>query len=207
MDSNFWLKKWQDNEIRFHELKANPLLVKHFHNLALGPESRVFIPLCGKTLDAGWLLSQGHRVVGAELVEMAIQQLFEELRTKPIVTALGSLKRYSAPNIDVFVGDIFELTAQMLGPVDAVYDRAALVALPEEMRIRYAAHLSSITERAPQLLITLAYDQGLIPGPAFSVTAEEVHRHYKVVRLIESQELPKGIKGKFDCRQSTWRIF
>ena len=85
----------------------------------------------------------------------------------------GSHRRYSADGIDIFAGDIFEITADVLGPVDAVYDRAALVALPEGMRRRYAAHLAGITAVAPQLLVTFEYDQAEMDGPPFSITEEE----------------------------------
>lgn len=92
-----------------------------------------------------WLLSNGYRVIGAELVESAIEQLFAELAITPTISFVGDIKHYNAPNIDIFVGDIFELSSKILGPVDAIYDRAALIALPDETRTRYAAHLMAIT--------------------------------------------------------------
>ena len=98
-------------------------------------------------------------MLSAELSEVAIQQLFEELDIEPAVTDLGDMKCYSADRIDIFVGDIFKLTQALLGPVDAVFDRAALVALPAEMRAAYAPHIVEITGNAPQLLITFEYDQ------------------------------------------------
>ena len=178
MEHNFWLDRWQTNQIGFHLPVAHPLLVKHIPALKLPKAARVFVPLCGKTLDIAWLLSQGYCVVGAELVEIAIVQLFNELGVSPNITTIGELKRYSAHNIDIFVGDIFDLTADILGAVDATYDRAALVALPSEMRARYTAHLKTITQHAPELLITFEYDQALVPGPPFSVNAAEVKSHY-----------------------------
>ena len=153
MDASFWHQKWADNNIAFHNSEANPLLVKHFDDLSLNAGSRVFLPLCGKTLDIGWLLSQGYRVAGAELSAIAITQLFAELGVEPEISELGKLTHYSAPNLDIFVGDIFQLSGKVLGPVDAVYDRAALVALPGEMRARYTTHLLEITNKVPQLLI------------------------------------------------------
>jgi thiopurine S-methyltransferase len=107
MEKQFWLQKWQNNEIGFHEPKANPLLVNNFKALALAPDSCLFVPLCGKSHDIGWLLSQGHRVVGAELSDLAIQQLFAALGVEPTITAVGKHQHFSAPDIDIFVGDIF----------------------------------------------------------------------------------------------------
>jgi hypothetical protein len=131
MDASFWREKWARNQIAFHEAQVNPLLVAHFQRLALPAGSRIFVPLCGKTLDIPWLLARGHRVAGIELSEIAVQQLFRDLGVTPRLTVLGTITRYSAPGLDIFHGDIFDLSRDGLGAVDAVYDRAALVALPE----------------------------------------------------------------------------
>ena len=155
MDPSFWHQRWEKNQIAFHEGKANALLVKHFHELTLAKGRRVFVPLCGKTLDISWLLSNGYHVAGAELSQVAIEQLFMELGMQPETSKVGEVEQWSAKNIDIFVGDIFALSRKILGPVDAVYDRAALVAFPEEMRKRYTAYLTEITGKAPQLLISM----------------------------------------------------
>lgn len=67
MNSTFWQAKWQRNEIGFHEHRPNVLLVRNFPALCLQHGARVFVPLCGKSLDIHWLLAQGHQVVGCEL--------------------------------------------------------------------------------------------------------------------------------------------
>ena len=209
MDASFWHQKWADNNIAFHYSEANPLLVKHFDDLSLKADSRVFLPLCGKTLDIGWLLSQGYRVAGAELSAIAITQLFAELGVEPEISELGKLTHYSAPNLDIFVGDIFQLSGKVLGPVDAVYDRAALVALPGEMRARYTTHLLEITNKVPQLLICFEYDQTLMAGPPHSISREEVHRHYAdshVLSLAESKPIPDGLKGKCPATNNVWLL-
>ncbi len=83
MDASFWHQRWEKNEIAFHERQANPLLVKYFDKLSLAQGRRVFVPLCGKTLDIAWLLSRGYRVAEAELSQVAIGQLFQELGVEP----------------------------------------------------------------------------------------------------------------------------
>ena len=180
MDTDFWLQRWQENNIAFHRSEANPLLVTHFKALGLAKGSRVFVPLCGKTKDIAWLLSNGYRVAGAELIEMAIEQLFMELGIAPKISDVGKVKHYSATDIDIFVGNIFELSGQILGPVDSVYDRAALVALPTEMRDRYTAHLTEITHGASQLLICYEYDQTLMAGPPFSISQPALQRQLRL---------------------------
>lgn len=198
MEHSFWHERWEAGRIGFHVDRPNPLMVAHLPALSLAGGSRVFVPLCGKTLDIGWLLSRGHRAVGAELSELAIVQLFEELGVAPSIADHGPLKLYSAPNIEMFVGDIFALTAEMLGPVDAIFDRAALIALPEPARAAYAGHLVALSDAAPQLLVCLEYDQDLIDGPPFSVGAEEVHRHYAgayEISALDDKAVAGGIKG------------
>ena len=209
MDATFWHQKWEKNEIAFHERAANPLLVKYFKALALAKGSRVFLPLCGKTLDLGWLLSSGYRVVGAELSEIAVKQLFIELGVEPTIAEGDKVKHYRAKNIDIFVGDIFHLSDQILGSVDAIYDRAALVALPETLRHRYVMHLKGITDKAPQLLICYEYDQTLLEGPPFSISNEEVTRHYRGsydLTLLESVDVPGGLKGKCASKENVWLL-
>lgn len=207
MDANFWLKAWEDKHIGFHRGDVNPLLVKYFNELAVPRGGRVFLPLCGKTLDIRWLLGEGRRVAGAELSKTAIDELFAELGLNPQISRAGKLDRYCAANIDIFVGDIFDLSGSVLGPVDAVYDRAALVALPEKIRERYAAHLKQIANAAPQLLICYEYDQSKKEGPPFSVSNQEVERHYRdshELTLLESKEVPGGLKGQCAAQENVW---
>ena len=209
MNSSFWHQRWEKNEIGFHEGKPNPLLVKHFHELSVAKGRRIFVPLCGKTLDISWLLSRGYRVTGAELSQLAIEQLFMELGMQPEVTTVGNVEQWSANNLDIFVGDIFAVSEKMLGPIDAVYDRAALVAFPEDMRKRYTAHLTEVTKKSPQLLICYEYDQSLMDGPPFSVSNEEVHRHYATaydLTLLSSTEVAGGLKGKGPAKEDVWLL-
>ena len=207
METSFWHQKWERNEIAFHQKEANPLLVKYFNELSLAKGRRVFVPFCGKTLDIPWLLSNRYRVAGAELSKIAIEQLFAELGVERRISGVGAVDRYSAENVEIFVGDIFNLSSETLGPVDAIYDRAALVALPKEMRNRYTAHLTEITDKAPQLLITFEYDQSAMEGPPFSVSAAEVNELYGAgydLTLIASTDVPGGLKGKCAAKENAW---
>lgn len=198
MEQNFWHDRWGTGRIGFHEGEPNPLLVTHFPDLGVPENGRVFVPLCGKTLDIGWLLSKGHRVAGAELSEVAIEQLFEELGIEPVISDLGKLKHYSADNIDIFAGDVFDLTSAVLGPVDAIFDRAAFVALPETMRAQYAPHIAGITDNAPQLLVTFEYDTSLLDGPPFSIPGDEVMQRYgdrHDLSILAHNTVAGGFKG------------
>lgn len=209
MDPQFWFDRWENNEIGFHKSEVNPALVEHFGYLSLAKGSRVFVPLCGKTLDILWLLAEGYRVAGVELVELPVKQLFNQLGVEPSISKIGKLDLYSAEGIDIFVGNIFDLSGDILGQVDAIYDRAALVALPAEMRHRYTMHLMDMTGKGPQLLLTFEYDQSQMDGPPFSVSNDEVKEHYAHaydLSLASSADIPGGLNGICAAKENVWLL-
>jgi len=209
MDASFWHNRWQTNQTGWHESAVNPLLIAHFPSLNVPAGGRVFVPLCGKSLDLGWLLSRGYAVAGVELSELAVTQLFAELGMEPRITDVGKFKLFRRVKIDIFVGDLFDSSREILGAVDAVYDRAALVALPEPMRAQYTAHLKAITALAPQLVIGYEYDQTVVAGPPFSVTPDELHRHYNdsySLTPLARVDVPGGLKGKCPATEYIWQL-
>lgn len=209
MEPTFWHNKWKKNDIGFHNDHVHPLLAKHWQRLNVVQGSRIFIPLCGKTTDITWLLSQGHQIVGVELSQYAINQLFNDLGVVPHINHIGNFTHYQSENIDIYVGDIFDLTTELVGAIDAVYDRAALVALPFTMRTRYSKHLLSITQSAPQIVICFEYDQRQIDGPPFSIDHHELRQHYaRFYRLnfIEAVNVEGGLKGKVTATETVWLL-
>lgn len=199
MEHSFWHNKWEKRQIGFHLEETNPLLMRHFPSLQLEKGSRVFVPLCGKSLDIHWLLKQGYFVVGAELNQSAIIELFQELGLEPKIEQLENFMRYSALNLEVYVGDVFNLVKEDLGAIDAIYDRAAFVALPYEMRKNYSELLPKITHQAKQLLIVFDYDQSAIEGPPFSTPESMIIDFYGsnyTIDLLEKSPLEGGLKGK-----------
>jgi len=209
MDASFWHAKWEKSEIGFHQDDFNPLLLEHFGALSLPAGSRVFVPLCGKTRDILWLLESGYRVVGVELSRVAVDQLFADMELQPAISRTGPLTHFAVEDLDIYCGDIFDLTGSELGRIDAVYDRAALVALPATMRQRYADHLAAVTGSARQLLVAYEYDQSLQEGPPFAVIADEIRRlystHYEPA-LLASTEVAGGLRGKCPATEHVWLL-
>ena len=203
MEASFWHERWKLNQIGFHIDNTNPLLTNHIGKLNLSKNSRIFLPLCGKTLDIAYLLDQGFSVVGIELSEVAVTALFNELNVKPEIATINSLKIYKAENINIFVGDFFDLNAELLGDIDAIYDRASLIALPVTMRQDYTKHLTKITQNTQQLLICLEYDQAAIQGPPFSISADEVKQHYDNIYSIQCAESNSISNGKLQNHNAT----
>lgn len=200
MNPEFWQARWQEKRIGFNQSEVNPLLTKYFSHLNVPTGGRVFVPLCGKSIDMAWLAAQGYDVVGVELVETAVQEFFAEQNIIPTVHQHAdnpAIKYYQGQltgrTITLWVADIFALTAEDIGFVDAVYDKAALIALPTNMRVKYSEHVHKLgvnvsNKIAPQLLLTLNYDQSKKNGPPFSISSEQIQQyygeHYHISELI-----------------------
>ena len=171
MDHEFWHQRWQSNQIGFHMDRPHPLLLDYWDQLGLAAGARVLVPLCGKSPDLLWLAQQGYRVVGVELSDVAIRAFLAE---NGLEAEQPAPNRFEAGRIELTVGDFLAVEVDEIGPVDAVYDRAALIALPEPMRRDYARHLHELAGPAPGLLITLEYPPGQIDPPPFSVDQAEL---------------------------------
>ncbi len=209
MDPEFWHQRWQANQIAFHEAEGNALLSKHFHLLSVQEGERVFVPLCGKSNDLGWLAAQGCRVVGIELSQAAVEAFFAENELEAEISTAGDLTSYKSGPIELFVGDFFKLTREILGPVDAIYDRAALVAMPDSMRGAYARHLAAVSANAPQLLITFDYDQNQMEGPPFSVSSENIARLYGGIydrERIASENITGPLAERCSGTENAWLL-
>lgn len=209
MEQDFWHSRWQNGQIGFHEGTPNTLLTTHFKALGVAAGGRIFVPLCGKSQDMLWLRAEGFTVVGAELSRLAVTQFFTDAGLTPKISTAGKLERFDAENITLFAGDIFDLTNEMLGIVDAIYDRAALVALPAPLRARYAAHLTSLTGTAPQLLITFEYDQSRHPGPPFSISDADLNNCYGTIYELNHTDIknvPGGMKGICTATENLWLL-
>ncbi|NOT98519.1 MAG: thiopurine S-methyltransferase [Sideroxydans sp.] len=197
MKKDFWLERWEHEEIGFHQGEVNPHLRQYWPTLNLTPNSEVFVPLCGKSIDMLWLRKQGHSVLGVELSDIAVQAFFKENGCTPNQVTHKIFHACEADNIRILCGDFFDLNKDDLAKVTAVYDRAAMIALPPEMRERYVNHLVSIVPPATKiLLITFDYAQAEMSGPPFSVSADEVEslygKHAEVRLLAELDVLAQN---------------
>jgi len=209
MSNQLWLQRWEEKNIGWHEKGVNQFLENYFHLLNLEKDSTIFLPLCGKTRDISWLLNHGYNVVGCELSGVAISELFEELGKVPKISIVDNFKVYSSHGITIFEGDIFNLTKELVGKINAIYDRAALVALPLELRTQYTALLQNITNNAKQLLITVLYEQELHNRTPYSISKEEIGLHYQkcyTITKIDSALMDGGLKGICEAKDEVWLI-
>ena len=193
MDPDFWLQRWREGRIGFHNERVLPLLQKHWPALDLPRGSRVFVPLAGKSLDMLWLAAQGHRVLGVELSQLAVSQFFEENGLEPDVRESNYGTHHVAGDIELILGDAFALDAAALADCTAFYDRAALIALPPALRARYVDELyARLPAGCDGLIVTLEYPQHEKDGPPFSVDEAEVRERYAPrwhVDLLERRDI------------------
>lgn len=175
MKKDFWIERWQEGKIGFHRPKVHPMLAAHWQRLGAKAGSKVLVPLCGKTLDMIWLAEQEIQVRGVELSTIATTNFFQENNLPVSRRQEGPFEVHTSGHIGILMGDFFDLQPEHLTGISAVYDRAALVALPAEMRKAYAGHLKELFDAPVSiLLITLEYPQHEMDGPPFSVSDDEV---------------------------------
>ncbi len=189
MEPSFWKARWQEGRIGFHEGKPNAFLERHVARL--GAEGRVFVPLCGKTEDMAFLASKGHEVLGIDLVESAVGDFFREHGLEPARETNERFTVLRQAPFTLLAGDFFALTKDDLAGVTAVYDRAAVVALPPDLRTRYAALLRSlVAPGTPILVVSFEYPQERMEGPPFSVGEDEIRRLYAGASIERLDEAP-----------------
>jgi len=192
MDPDFWLQRWQDNLTGFHRLEVNPQLEALWPQLRLAPGEQVFVPLCGKSLDMLWLREQ-YAVLGVELSPIAVEAFFTENGLEPEHSRHELFSVCETDRLTLLCGDFFDLQPQQLCRVRAVYDRASLIALPEDMRVRFVSHLTDLLPLGvPMLLVTLDYDQTQMNGPPFSVEEQEVRdlfAPYWSIQLVHEEDI------------------
>ncbi|MDP1603987.1 MAG: thiopurine S-methyltransferase [Legionella sp.] len=213
MNNEYWHQKWQAKEIGFNQSQPNKLMQRYFSSLELKSGSRVFVPLCGQSIDMLWLASQGYHVVGVELSQVACCAFFKEHKIPVTIVEMNDFISYESDDITIYAGDFFKLDRKIPGKIDAVYDRAALVALPEATRKAYSKHLIKLMPRATAMfLITTSYNQNEMQGPPFSVDEMAVNElysaHFVINQLYSKQfDVPSHLRLKACLKLLSKRIY
>lgn len=210
MEKDYWLNKWQSQDIVFHEKNINQYLMAYIHQLNVKEGDCIFVPLCGKSKDMLWLAENGFHVVGVELSPIACNDFFAELNVIPNMTKQNKFTKYQYNNIDLLCGDLFDLTKTDLPIIHAVYDCKALIALPPDLQRKYVNHLiATLGAHVNILLLTRESNCNVIPPP-FSVDSEAVNllygAYFDIVELARSpvtkipkRLIEKGYKEMTEC--------
>jgi thiopurine S-methyltransferase len=170
MQPGFWHDRWRSGQIGFHQSVVDRNLREGWPALSVPNDRRVFVPLCGKSLDLLWLCEQGHSVTGVELSDVALESFCLEHGVPARRRIVDGFDVYATAKLRLFRGDFFALTPELLGPMAAVYDRAALISWIPELRAAYVKHITTLSNPGTQsLLVTMEYPQEQMKGPPFSV--------------------------------------
>lgn len=188
MDETFWQERWAEGRLGFHVGHPHPALGRHWQSfVGSGSVHRVLVPLAGKSADLLWLRDQGHDVVGVEFIRRAVDDFVDEnhLEATTETTHYGTLTRIGA--LSLACADFFALSPEELGTFDAVYDRAAFVAIDPTRRSEYTKKLAELTRPAARLfLVNFVHD--MPGGPPFSIPEPELRQLFDPFFELEQRD-------------------
>lgn len=195
--TDLWRARWQEGRIGFHLPQPHPALTHYWPSLGVPDHAKVLVPLCGKTLDMRWLAEARHPVLGVELAPEAIEQFLAQSSAPVSRYQQAGFNISRQGNIELWCGDFFHLHIQQASEIGAFYDRAALIALPEATRQRYAFHFAQLTPPGAKGLLVSVSHQGEGGGPPYSVPPQEVESlfmpNFRVSRLEEVEPDERGL--------------
>jgi thiopurine S-methyltransferase len=215
VEADFWLNRWRSAQIGFHQVAPDKHLKAYWPTLQLPPQTRIFVPLCGKSLDMLWLMNQGHGVTGVELSPIALETFCLENGVPTRRRGLTDFDVYEADRLALYRGDLFKLTKSLLGEVSAVYDRAALISWAPVLRSAYMSHLTSLIDSGTQLLlISVEYPEHEMSGPPFPLAPDTIAalcaEHYSIEMLgrheILDLEPRLRARGLTELREVVYRL-
>lgn len=181
---NEWI--WETSkDPSFHSKKYHAELMR-YHKCLLenGKAGRIFVPLCGKTMDMIYLSEQGHEVIGLEFSEVGIKDFFAEnnltfseegIDGKPFVKYMAKER-----NITIYRGDLFDLSPDICGTFDAAWDRGSFVAINVPTRSRYAGLMSDLIKPSGKILMEITmYDGSKYSRPPHITTEHHLKENFK----------------------------
>jgi len=190
MELSYWQSRWRKGNIGFHMKNGYTGLDEHWQSLQLPESFTVLAPLCGKSEDLRWFAEKGGTVTGVDISEIAAQQFFSTHKQTPKLNSFANFSIYSSDYIEIWCGDFLKLPEHKMPVFDLIYDKAALVALPQKMRQKYVEKVISLTGRHTKIMLHgFSYNQNEMNGPPFSVSQAEVETLYGGDFSIEVLEI------------------
>ena len=181
MKPDYWIDRWKDGNIRFHDADPHRFLIEYFPHLNTRIDDSILVPLCGKSVDMTWIMSQSRNVVGVELSEIAIESFVEENNLIHTKSVGGEFAAYQGDRFKIFNGDLFHMSETDVCGIKAVYDRGSFVALPSGgLRERYADWMAlNLSTGCKVLLVTFNFDQEEMAGPPFTANRKTIHQLFE----------------------------
>ena len=208
-DFNAWESRWAEGRIGFHRDAINPHLMAHFDALQRQPGQSIAVPLCGKSLDLIWLAEKGYQVTGVEMVPQAIEDFFTAWGKTPKTTQIDGMPCHQFENIRLINGNIFDVPSVLFDQFDAIYDRAAFVALRPQQRQRYAETLKRLIKPNGKVLL-LTYETPTDPndGPPYSMNDQAVYDAFPKCRtsLLNTIQHSQETEPKLKKHGIEWSI-
>lgn len=183
----FWIDYWQTNAITWQNPEVSPWLRQYQDEFLsmpswCGDEKRltVFVPLCGKSVDLWHLLSvKNVEVIGNDCSGIACADFFSEFSIpgyeRVVINEDITLHRSTVLPLRLYEGDIFALTSQIVGRVDRVLDRAALVALhPSNIETKYMPLMCSLLSEEGSMLLASVSELPSPTAPPHCYTATQI---------------------------------
>jgi thiopurine S-methyltransferase len=203
MEISYWKSRWQKNNIGWHQEHPYPPLPQFWPSLALAEGATVLVPLCGKSKDLNWLAEQGYHVIGVEASGTALEQFTDASRQSFSRTSSHGYPLFQSSFIELWEGNFLTFPDGAVDTIDAIYDKAALVALPPDKREQYVDRVLQLCHTGTQLLLqTFEYNQSEMAGPPFSVPYKEIQRHFEQhfqIQLLQEQSRFEDVQ-KFQHR-------
>ena len=201
--------QWNNNQIGWHESDVHHSLSKHGDTIipnfsvkedeTCSEQVRVFVPLCGKTVDLAFLARHPSvsDVVGVDGIQQALLEFTKEQPDLRITKQTGgsdAYGRFTGKGLTLLKGDFFDLQqGDTGGRFDAVWDRASFIAINPSLREEYVKVMGRLIKPGGVLLVsTIEYtgtEEAMQMGPPFSVPESEVRKWYENEAWVESVEL------------------
>lgn len=199
MELSYWQSRWQKGNTGWHMDTVYPVLPKIWPQLNIPSGARIFVPLCGKSLDLQWLIDQNCTVIGVDISKKALHSIMQQHSEPFEQEASHGFTIYRSEAMTLWEGDVMKLPNDRMPPIDLIYDKAAIVALPPNMRSDYAQKLLSLCSDHTQILMqTFEYIQEEMNGPPFSVDEQELEKLFGKQfsrHLLHEQSKLKELKG------------
>jgi len=176
----YWQARWATGQSQWNSEKPHQYLIKYLDVLTAGSKSvRFFLPLCGKAGDLLHLYQEGHTVTGVEGVPFVVEQFFRENKLDYEKVSLPEIRgwRYKTKDsrLCIYACDFFAVTPEMIGDVDAVYDRGALEAINVSDRPGYVKLMQQLIGKDFRYVLNAyEYDDSEFQGPPRNLPRDEV---------------------------------
>jgi thiopurine S-methyltransferase len=211
-NNQYWLDRWDCNDIDgFCQESPNESLVKHFSKFKLNANSTCMIPMCGNSIDIMFFVANKVNVVGIELSEKAAILFFKSHQLQYSVIQGDKYKCYQGDNVSIYVADVFDLPSLIkdMPLFDIWYDRGAYIALPDNLRYKYAKMMVEVCSDNIQILLLAMTHDRETQTPPFSISQDEINANFMPhikFKLIDSQ-LRKPIPNYRKAEGMTYQYY